>query len=92
MKILYLPLKAEYFDAIKSGEKKFEYRLANRYWGRRLSGETFDKIVLMKGYPKKGDTSRRIERPWRGCHKARIYHKHFGKRKVEVYAIRVNDE
>ena len=90
MKTLYLPLKAEYFDEIKSGEKKYEYRRVNKFWRKRLSGRNFAKIVLMKGYPKKDDKSRRIERPWRGHHLEIITHKHFGDKPVEVFAIRVN--
>ena len=87
---LYLPLKAEYFDAIKAGDKPFEYRLRTPYWRKRLHNKDFDKIVLAKGYPKRSDASRRIERPWRGFCFARIKHKHFGDKPVDVFAIRVN--
>lgn len=34
--ILYLPLKKKWFDMIKSGIKKEEYREINKYWCRRL--------------------------------------------------------
>lgn len=34
---LVLPLKAEYFDAIRDGTKTEEYRLANDYWIKRLT-------------------------------------------------------
>ena len=90
MKTLYFNLKSEYFDAIKSGKKIYEYRLANKFWRKKLEGREYDKIVLMKGYPKKGDMSRRIERPWRGCTLTKIKHKLFGSREVEVFAIMVN--
>ncbi|WP_233545634.1 hypothetical protein [Parabacteroides sp. AM08-6] len=36
MKILDLPLKAQWYDMIESGKKKEEYRDNNRYWNRRL--------------------------------------------------------
>lgn len=88
--ILYLPLKAEYFDQIKAGTKLEEYRAANPFWAKRLEGKTFGKIILTKGYPPKDNASRRIERPWRGLTKKTITHPHFGPDPVEVYAITVN--
>lgn len=90
MTTLHLPLKGVYFDQIKSGEKREEYRLATPYWAKRLDGRTYDSIELSKGYPPKNDTARRITRPWRGVHKTTITHPHFGPDPVEVYAIRVN--
>lgn len=90
MRTLHLPLKGEYFDQIKSGEKVEEYRLATPFWAKRIEGREYDGIELAKGYPPKGDTSRRITRPWRGYRKTTITHPHFGPDPVEVYAIRVN--
>lgn len=90
MATLTLPLKREYFDAIKSGEKKFEYRLYTAFWGTRLISKHFDKIVLTLGYPKRGDRGRRIERPWRGYKVEIITHPEFGDEPVRVFAIRVN--
>lgn len=37
MKILHLPLKKKWYDMIKSGEKKEEYRELSKYWIRRLT-------------------------------------------------------
>lgn len=88
--ILYLPLKEVHFGAIKAGVKEFEYRLVNKYWKSRIKGKQFDRIVLMMGYPKRGDTSRRIERPWRGYDIRWITHPEFGDDPVQVFAIRVN--
>jgi hypothetical protein len=90
MATLHLPLKAEYFDQIKSGEKVEEFRLACPYWTKRIEAREYDQIELTKGYPPKGDASRRITRPWRGFQKTAITHPHFGPDPVEVYAIRVN--
>ena len=42
MKTLHLPLKAQWYDMIESGEKKEEYRQNNRYWNRRLHECTID--------------------------------------------------
>ena len=36
MKILYLPLKKQWYEMIESGEKKEEYRLLKPYWEKRL--------------------------------------------------------
>ena len=92
VKILYLPLKREYFDAIKAGTKKFEYRRASKHWEARIDGKSFDKIVLTLGYPKGKDKSRRLVRPWRGYVRRRITHPEFGNESVMVYAVRVNPE
>lgn len=87
---LTLPLKAEYFDAIKAGTKPEEYRLVTPVWVKRIEGRTFDGIVLTKGYPKADDTMRRLELPWRGYVRKTITHPHFGPKPVEVYAIKVS--
>lgn len=86
---LHLNLKGEYFDAINAGQKSFEYRLAAK-WLHRLSGKSFDRIFIKRGYPKTGDSERIIERPWRGYELQTITHPHFGAAPVEVLAIRVN--
>ncbi|KIC36539.1 RNA-binding protein [Leisingera sp. ANG-M7] len=87
---LYLPLKREYFQQIKSGEKTEEFRLANDYWANRIVGRQYETIILTDGYPPKSDETRRITRMWRGYRKTVITHPHFGPDPVEVYAIRVN--
>lgn len=88
--ILYLALKREYFDAIEAGTKKFEYRLYNSYWKKRIKHKAFDGIVLTLGYPKRNDKARRIERPWRGYDVGPITHPQFGDKERTVFAIRVN--
>ncbi len=95
---LVLPLKAEYFDAIRDGTKTEEYRLANAYWSKRLivGGErgilhrSFAGIVLTNGYPSRDDHSRRLELPWKGFTRKTITHPHFGPNPVEVFAIDVS--
>lgn len=86
---LHLPLKAEYFDAIKAGTKPEEYRLVTDYWRKRLEGRTYDRIVLTRGYPRRDDASRRLVLPWRGYVVKTLTHPHFGPDAVEVFAIRV---
>lgn len=87
---LILPLKANYFQQIKLGSKKEEYRLENPYWQRRLEGKELGEIILTSGYPKREDNARRIRRPWAGFHKTTITHEHFGPNPVSVFAIIVN--
>ena len=90
MSSLHLNLKAEYFDAIAAGAKPEEYRLVTPYWRRRLEGRQYVGIVLKKGYPKRGDASRTLGRPWAGFTIKTITHPHFGAQPVLVFAIRVN--
>ena len=72
MKTLTLSLKRKWFDMIKVGVKKEEYREINRYWiarlvaamvpftGTVLSFKNFDSLVFTLGYPKSDDTERRL--------------------------------
>jgi hypothetical protein len=87
---LTLPLKGEYFDAIKSGDKLEEYRLDNEFWRKRLDGRTFASVVLTKGYPRADDHARRLVLPWRGYRRTTITHPHFGPDPVAVFAIDVS--
>ena len=55
MKILKLTIKKEYFDKIKSGKKKVEYRWFKKYWNQRLmnkdgSIKNFDAVEFKNGY------------------------------------------
>lgn len=92
MSTLHLPIKGEYFDQIKAGTKPEEFRLANDYWRKRLVGRTYDRIELTRGYPKRGDTERRLVLPYRGYRLTTITHPHFGDEPVEVFAINVQKE
>ena len=87
---LYLNLRAEYFDAIRDGGKTEEFRRVTAYWIKRLEGKPFEGIRLMKGYPRRGDADRILEREWRGFERKSITHPHFGDMAVEVFAIVVN--
>ena len=76
MRTLTLSLKRKWFDMIKSGVKKEEYRERSPYWRKRLimfydiithhseDGyyvyKTFDTLVFTLGYPKADDTERRL--------------------------------
>lgn len=89
MAYLHLNLKGEYFDKIKSGEKIYEYRSAEK-WLKRLHGKQFEGIILKHGYPKRGEDRKIIVRPWLGFSLETITHPHFGNDPVQVCAILVN--
>lgn len=86
---LHLPLKGGYFDQIKAGTKSEEYRLCTPFWGKRLTGRSYDTITLTKSYPARDDAERRLVLPWRGFAIKVITHPHFGPAPVSVFAIRV---
>lgn len=92
MKTLTLPLKREYFEAIRDGDKTEEYRRVTPYWRKRLTFHRYDQIVLTLGYPARDDHARRIVRPWRGFTIKTLAHPHFGSDPVEVYAINVEGD
>jgi hypothetical protein len=89
MSNITLPLKGEYFDAIKAGTKTEEYRLCTPYWGKRLMGRRYGTVTLTKGYPARDDAERRLVLPWRGFAIKVITHPHFGGEPVSVFAIDV---
>lgn len=89
MSTLVLPLKGEFFNAIRNGSKTEEYRLRNDYWRKRLEGREYGHIELTHGYPARQDTSRRLILPWRGYTIKTLQHPLFGPEPVEVFAIRV---
>ncbi|EPR9016827.1 ASCH domain-containing protein [Escherichia coli] len=87
---LQLAVNGEYFDQMKSGEKTEEYRLCNDYWNKRLVNRKYDRLIITKGYPKRDDSSRRIDAPYDGYKIKTITHTHFGDKPVKVFAIKVN--
>ncbi|MNL53370.1 hypothetical protein D3C87_1766110 [compost metagenome] len=91
MSTLTLPLKREYFEAIRDGSKQEEYRLCNEYWTKRLPSPfgVYDRVVLTLGYPKRDDHTRRLVLPWAGYTIKTITHPHFGPDPVFVFAIDV---
>ena len=91
-KVLVLPLKREYFEAIRDGVKPEEYRLDTPYWRKRLVGKEYEAIELTLGYPAIDDHARRILKPWLGYTEKTITHPHFGKEPVQVFAIDVTGE
>lgn len=90
MATLQLAVKGEYFYAMKRGEKTEEYRLVNPYWGRRIFGRDYDRLIITRGYPRKDDESKRLVMPYDGFEVKTITHPHFGPEPVKVFAIKVN--
>lgn len=90
-RILTLHLKRKYWEAIRDGGKKFEYRLYTDYWRKRLIGVHYDEIHLLLGYPKRGDDSKTLKRMWRLVTKCQEQHELFGEEPVEVLAIDVSE-
>lgn len=52
MRKLHLTLKKKWFDMIKSGLKKEEYREIKPYWTKRLCGREYDVVEFRNGYSK----------------------------------------
>lgn len=52
MIILDLVLKGNWYDLIKSGQKKFEYREVKSYWTKRLFSKPYTHIRFRRGYTK----------------------------------------
>lgn len=48
MKILYLPLKKEWYNMIESGQKTEEYRAIKPYWYKRFCKNYNDKLIHCK--------------------------------------------
>lgn len=48
MRTLYLPLKKEWFEMIKSGVKTEEYREIKEHWVKRLTHFTYEEIETLE--------------------------------------------
>lgn len=59
-KILFLNLKAKWYDMIEAGIKKEEYREIKDFWTKRLRNETgfkhFDYVTFVYGYTRRNMT------------------------------------
>ena len=52
-KILYLPLRKEWYEMIESGVKTEEYREIKPYWGKRLMFKGLTHVKFSYGYTKR---------------------------------------
>lgn len=89
--ILTLHVKKKYFDMIKSGEKKEEYRLFNDYWINRITFNARDlfKIKICCGYPRSDELDKIISFPYRGYMVKEITNPEFGGKPATVFAIKL---
>lgn len=86
MEKLFLVIKKKYFDEIKSGIKKEEYRLVKPYWEKKLIGKQYTHIVFQNGYNK---NSPRIEAEYLCLKIKTIKHEFFGNEAVDVFALQL---
>jgi len=88
MKILTINIKRKYFDQMKNGEKKEEYRLITKYWIDRLENKEYDFIRFQNGYNR---NSEKFIIEYLGVVKKEIKHEFFGNKTVQVFAIQLGD-
>lgn len=86
---LYVTIKRLYFDQIKAGTKKEEFRLVTSYWKKRLEGRSYSSIVFINGY---NADSPRLEVQYLGYEVKQIQHDFFGKKPVDVFAIKLGNK
>jgi hypothetical protein len=89
MAVLVLPIKREFFEKIKSGEKTEEYREIKPYWTKRLEKKGIVKIKLRVGYPSVETPDNTITCEYRGHTLKTIDSKVYGG-ETKVYAIDVS--
>ncbi len=82
METLKIIIKGEYFDMIKSGEKKIEYREVTPFWTSRLFDKegkkrSYDSVLFINGYNK---DARRLTTEFKGVTiKNGVYNINLGK-------------
>lgn len=87
---LVLRVTRKYWEQMRDGVKRREYRRVNPYWERRLVGRKYAEVWIWMGYPPASDTSKLLRFVWRGFHRETITHPHFGADPVEVFSIDVS--
>lgn len=87
MNILHLHVKEKYFNKIKKGFKKEEYRRQTKYWTIRIVDKEYDQIIIYCGYPHNLYAGTKLIFPWRGYTVKTIIHPEFGDQPTAVFAI-----
>jgi hypothetical protein len=88
--VLHLHLRFKYFDEVKSGVKRLEYRLSEK-WMHKLDQGRYTHIRLYRGYqPVSEDTVLDFE--YKGYVLQALKHEHFGPAFVLVCAIRLEKD
>lgn len=57
-RVLKMTLQREWFDEIRRGVKKIEYREIKPYWRTRIEGRQYDEIFFRNGYNPDSPTMR----------------------------------
>lgn len=81
MRILHIHVKGVYWEHVRQGIKKEEYREFKPYWSKRLNKE-YDLIHYYLGYTKK-----KMIFKYDGVTLTKVIHKEFGDKPTAVYAI-----
>jgi hypothetical protein len=93
---LCLHVKRKYFEEIKAGKKKWEYRIASPYWVKRLFDESkppYQRFLVYDGYPKKSEyPERRLVFAPGIIKEMEIIHEEFGPDPVWVFAIELTED
>lgn len=84
---LILNLKKEYFEEIKNGIKKEEYRLCTPYWEKRILNKKFDNLIIKLGYPSREEKEKILVFPWAGYTIKEIKHKEWDFKNKKVFGI-----
>ena len=83
---LFIIIKRKYFDQIKDGSKKEEYREITQYWSNRLIDRQYDNVIFQAGYQKQ---SPRLKVKFKGVKIKQITHEFFNNEPKEVFAIQL---
>jgi len=57
-RVLKMTLQRQWFDEIRAGIKKEEYRELKPYWKTRIEGREYDEILFRNGYNSDSPTMR----------------------------------
>lgn len=92
MKDIIFNLKKEYFEDVKKGIKKEEYREVKDFWNKRLVGKEYRYVIIKLGYPSKNETDENkvLIFKWEGFEIKKLIHKQFGNKEIDVFAIKLN--
>lgn len=72
---LIIILKNKWFEQIKNGSKKEEYRLYKKYWINKLINRQYNNIIFQNGYKKNAE---KIIKNYIGYEIKNIFHEEFG--------------
>ncbi|MEI6747336.1 MAG: hypothetical protein WCL34_15340 [Methylococcaceae bacterium] len=72
------------FNEIQSGNNPYHYVMANKYWKKWLQNKKYSSLIL------KTNCFQSMEIPYLGFEKQVIQRKHFDKKPVKIFAIRIS--